>query len=860
QTIALSRAFGDNIPFAEKNFEQAKLAAAAPSDEDFQALNKNFPATAAFLKDDQNMAVAKDDIPNLAQHEGLFDLASGAYNAEKDAFQRGALQEERDFLGWQKLAGETPGGLDPDLRASRLISWGMGIRAADPDDRISQIDARLAEINQRNPAQPFSFKDLPKRSALGFTGFLPSMMGMAGYGLKGAVAGAGTAAALGAETGPLDAPIALAGADMGANMGVAQYFFKQTAGSQYNALKSLRDENGLEMPDGTAKIAALATGAASAGLSAVTVMPLLQKAMRAVPGGTDFMTKFMASAGDDALKTNVGFRQALTNFTGAFLKDSGHAAAGMAGFQALSLAGSEGAKAASGQPFQRVGARDAAGQILKSGVEGAIALAPLAGFGGIPALGADLRDAGVAERSKQFYMALGDVAKDSKLRARLPEAYQAHVDTLTKNGPVQEIGIPVEAAERYFQSKNIDPAGAFEQLGVSDSYNEAKETGGDVRIPLAAWTAKMPPEHYAGLADDVRLFQDQLTPNEVKDRQAAVSEQMSSEDAHAQDRIKNDAQARSGYDMVYNDVKAQLADVERPAAFKTDKAWSDAIDKSAKLWASRMVTSADRRGMSVEDRYNEARVGVTDLDQDAYGEAEHAHNDRAQQEILADERGISPVMDAIRKYGGIDWNKVKDSGMAGELKDLNWTGIFKKGGATLDDMANNLSQDQEGGRVMNERDLYAMIDKINEEAAAIGAFKAKNGEKAYQRLRSKLFQEQVPEDRSAEGRQPGADGEPRPQDDKALEQKPQGRRGPGQRPGDEADRALFPRGSESLPSSVTGHPDYVKVMADAGAVVREHAADRGVEPTPELARQLWEEMHNELGRVRLAPTLPERRR
>lgn len=130
------------------------------------------------------------------------------------------------------------------------------------------------------------------------------------------------------------------------------------------------------------------------------------------------------------------------------------------------------------------------------------------------------------QAAKDFYTSLGDTAEASKLRERMPEAHQALIKDLTKDGPVQNIYLPVEAATSYFQSKGLDIGTVADQLGIRPAYDEAKATGSDIKIPLDTWVARMAGEHYKGLANDVKFHPDDLTANQTTARQADMQSQV----------------------------------------------------------------------------------------------------------------------------------------------------------------------------------------------------------------------------------------------------------------------------------------------------------------------------------------------
>jgi len=132
------------------------------------------------------------------------------------------------------------------------------------------------------------------------------------------------------------------------------------------------------------------------------------------------------------------------------------------------------------------------------------------------------RQAKQAAMSRDFYLALGEQAQNSKLKERLPQAQQQFVEQLTKDGPVQNVFIPVEDFETYFQKKGIDPVKAASDVGASKAFDDSKATGADIEIPLANMVSKLAPEDYTGLANDIKFHPEGVTANQaVADKKAA---------------------------------------------------------------------------------------------------------------------------------------------------------------------------------------------------------------------------------------------------------------------------------------------------------------------------------------------------
>lgn len=517
KVLSLADKLQQPASFIDKNLPDAQKAAIAPGGSFFQSLEKDYPGTTQFLMSPQNMAVSKDDLPNLAEHEGLINHVKDAWNFEKDAFTSGALQEELAFTRFHQMAG------DPEVQGyySRLggtVANSMGITASDPEARAQAIQKQLDVLQAQKPTG-ISLK----RGLYGATEFVPQILGDIGSGVKYGLPAAGAAALAGAPTGPGEAAIVPAAATAGFTAGEVEYNYRLMSGLSYDSLLKVKDADGKPLDPNVAKIAAASMGAATAGLSLVKLGAVLDS----IPGGKDFLAKFSASQVPKVLESPATMSAALQTFAKNWVTATAHGVGAMAGITAINAAGTVAAKSASGQPFPEnpdnpiefATNPEFQTQMKESVTDAALTFGMLTLPGSAMSLHQDVQTARKADQTRAVYTALGDVAERSKLRERMPQVYQDHVAALSKDTPVENIYVPVKDMETYFQGKNIDTETAMKELGVSKSYLEAKQTGGDVQISTATWADKIVgTEHFQGLRDDVKFSPDDFTPRQVQER------------------------------------------------------------------------------------------------------------------------------------------------------------------------------------------------------------------------------------------------------------------------------------------------------------------------------------------------------
>lgn len=165
----------------------------------------------------------------------------------------------------------------------------------------------------------------------------------------------------------------------------------------------------------------------------------------------------------------------------------------------------------------------AAGAGLIGAASGGLLTAP----SGVMGAQAKIKQASIA---KDFYASLGNTAEASRLRERLPEAQRQVVEKITQGTDVEHIYVPVEAMKSYFQSQNVNASEAVQNLGITKEFEEAQESGIDVKIPLAHWVQNVVgTEHYKGLQNDVKFSPEDLTFNEAEAEHLNLQTQMRSE-------------------------------------------------------------------------------------------------------------------------------------------------------------------------------------------------------------------------------------------------------------------------------------------------------------------------------------------
>lgn len=159
-----------------------------------------------------------------------------------------------------------------------------------------------------------------------------------------------------------------------------------------------------------------------------------------------------------------------------------------------------------------------------------------------------------AQLASDFYKSLGESAGESKLRERLPEAHKNYVEKLTKGGPIENIFIPVDAVTAYMQSGK-GGANVLGELGIAKQYDQAKETGQDIQVPLANWIdATTKSDRFMDFANDVKFSENDSTVNQEKQISTELKAEAEKVLAERNEKIETESKE------VVNNVETQLVE------------------------------------------------------------------------------------------------------------------------------------------------------------------------------------------------------------------------------------------------------------------------------------------------------------
>lgn len=211
--------------------------------------------------------------------------------------------------------------------------------------------------------------------------------------------------------------------------------------------------------------------------------------------------------------------------------------------------------------------------------------------------------------------ALGTLAAEEELRTRDPEAFNAFVEEVTKDGAT-EIFIEADKFRDTLEQSGLNPQEVMDELpSVAAQYADAIATGGDLRIPMGEYVTKIAAtEYHQALAQHARLRAEGMSPAEAAAwKETAVAEFEQRARASVTDEAL-DEKVRKPAEQVYDRVKAHLETLEQPDAPKggifgrKGKLSKKTVDSYARLHQA-VATVLASRGIDPARYYDQFFVG-----------------------------------------------------------------------------------------------------------------------------------------------------------------------------------------------------------------------------------------------------------
>ncbi len=289
---------------------------------------------------------------------------------------------------------------------------------------------------------------------------------------------------------------------------------------------------------------------------------------------------------------------------------------------------------------------DNLGQYTLEGMyEGALSI-PWALLGGSGRIAYDIGRYRTLNRDVEFFTALDDNAAASKMKARLPQAYQSLVDHLTANGPVQNLYISPAAMRLVIPDENVLYQTASDMGVTQEQFIRAEELGADIEVPLNLYQGKIAGTDVSlALRGEVRTSPEGMTLAE----QTAFAENFRQQVETAVSEYRDSLLQDDDLNTVLAPIEEELASLYGKEGARANVALLRArANLAAQAWkdAGRDITPAQW----LQD-VAKLRVAVREQGQGQIGDLQHAAMIRATDATVADfARRVSTVNESKKSY------------------------------------------------------------------------------------------------------------------------------------------------------------------------------------------------------------------
>lgn len=488
------------------------------------------------------------------------------------------------------------------------------------------------------------------------------------------------------------------GGSAGFMAGIVTHAYEQERGAAFMEFSQVRDmTTGQPIDEGIAWAASGLVGVVNAGLEATGLGMIL----RNVPVAGSILKLVSKDSVKKALQSAT-VRQALGRFaTGVGMSVGGEMTTEF--FQEVSnIAVGELMKSVAPGDYEKISGEEAAARLAEI-VETTFKATLLLGSAGPTAqLGMDLHRVNKARKQINAFKALGEGAQASKLRENLPGKFRDFVAKVREKGGVESIRIPADRFVSYFQDQGLDPEEvATEIMGSPEALRLALAHGGDLAVPLEDYASHLAATpHHAGLINDLRLHEDDMTMREAEYWQSHGDEVVAAlREGFPADQLKP--------------ANQEIMDALIPQLLSTGTERSVAENQAAQM-AAVYATQAEVMGMDPIELFNRTFAGVKS---DTPASVKKAGVDTV----------LDPMIDRVRSgdiptsqdvYGPSLAEFLKENGglqdQGGELsaRDAAKTirGLIKSGGLTLDGAA-ELAHDAGYISAKTEQGLLDALDR-----------------------------------------------------------------------------------------------------------------------------------------------------
>jgi hypothetical protein len=654
---------------------EKKLAASEFNYEDYTDQINGAPAFNRFVAENPyHLSVLQRDHKNLSSMERAY---------------------RRMSLGWQSGWAMTE---IAEIRDRQLTNFENPDREADK--------ARLNQLSQLVEGGMFGADAWYSKVLVGTAQQVPIQAWLLGESWDEALIGAGTGAAIGAGIGVGAGGVgALPGAIVGAKVGLGRGFLVGRTEAAFRLERGLAYDQylGMGLNEEEARWAASAVGGVNAALESIGLGALTKR----IPGFRNIQNDAVGAMINSVLRKPT-MRQAIGRATLMYGEGVATELVTEVLQEATLIVAGEMLKANE----RERGNLDPAMASMESdefwdqiGDIAAHTLYGVALIGGIGPTANFMRDGNRAWKAEKYGAALdvmGDAAEKSETRKSAPTKYEEFVKKLAGDG--NKIIIEARRFIDYFQEQGMDADEVAKSVGVTN-LGDAEVSGLDIEIPADQYLAKIAPSpHHKGLKADLKESSDGMSENEAQlYRQNAVK------------TLKEIQELAASADPEQAAIDSKMVEQIKEKLIEAGTS-PEAADFQAQIMVG-LPNLARRAGRDPEQFARERFGGIVsttnaqmradkedvDLFVDPFLDRIRAGDMPAQRDIFG-----PSIVDRIKASGGL----ASDSELEARDMKLNFRGLIKDGGRTLDDIAETLHE--EG--YIAVRDPNMVLDALDREA------------------------------------------------------------------------------------------------------------------------------------------------
>ena len=129
-----------------------------------------------------------------------------------------------------------------------------------------------------------------------------------------------------------------------------------------------------------------------------------------------------------------------------------------------------------------------------------------------------------AEQNQQQMRELGEATRQSKVYQRSKTAFEDFASRVAVEGENPNVYLDINDADVYLQAEGYDPDEVYNQLGVAAQIEEARQTGGQVVVPVQKVVGVADQDYYETLITDIKTAPAEFSAREALDV-AAIDQQ-----------------------------------------------------------------------------------------------------------------------------------------------------------------------------------------------------------------------------------------------------------------------------------------------------------------------------------------------